>query len=168
MTNQYILMRAVLVIVGWATMGYSQSDTLVLNQTEFRFPETYPGEVFLVKKVLISPNGSLNKSSGIEVSSNQAAAPSVKGRTPLTNRDLRGRSVRDGEYQKRMAQIQQKHGLPTMSASVQGSAKPFKVPTAYHMPEGSRFALTSNSPRIQTGNDLAAIENAEREAVRRR
>jgi hypothetical protein len=144
---------------GW-TMALSQSDTLVLNQTEFRFPETHPGEVFLVQKVMIAPKGSLNKTGAAE------AEAELSDDASAANRDLRGR-LETSSYQERLARIQRKHGLPTLSAR-QSEEKPFKVPKRFQMPKGSRFGVTSNSPRIKSGNDLAALEKAEREAVRRK
>ncbi|MCD6025087.1 MAG: Subtilase family [Fibrobacteria bacterium] len=167
MTKQYILIKAFVLMAGWGAVGFSQSDTTVLNQTEFRFPETHPGEVFLVKKVILSPKGSLPKSAAVEASPSPSVSPE-KTSAPLANRDLRGRFTQGGEYQKRMEQIRRKHGLPTLSASVQEAGRPFKVPKNFRMPEGSRMAVTSNSPRIRSGQDLVALERAEREAVRRK
>jgi hypothetical protein len=167
MTKQYILIKAFVLMAGWGAVGFSQSDTTVLNQTEFRFPETHPGEVFLVKKVILSPKGSLPKSAAVEASPSPSASLE-KTSAPLANRDLRGRFTQGGEYQKRMEQIRRKHGLPTLSASVQEAGRPFKVPKNFRMPEGSRMAVTSNSPRIRSGQDLVALERAEREAVRRK
>jgi hypothetical protein len=166
MTKQYILIRAFVLMAGWGTLGFSQSDTTVLNQTEFRFPETHPGEVFLVKKVILSPKGSLPKAAAVNAEA-APSAPSSKS-SALANRDLRGRFTQGGEYQKRMEQIRQRHGLPTLSASVQEPGRPFKVPKTFRMPEGSRFALASNSARIRNEKDLVAMERTEREAVRRK
>jgi hypothetical protein len=123
MTKQYILIKAFVLMAGWGTLGFSQSDTTVLNQTEFRFPETHPGEVFLVKKVILSPKGSLPKSAAVEASPSPSSSPE-KTSAPLANRDLRGRFTQGGEYQKRMEQIRRKHGLPTLSASVQEAGRP--------------------------------------------
>lgn len=168
MTKQYILIKAFVLMAGWGTLGFSQSDTTVLNQTEFRFPETHPGEVFLVKKVVLSPKGSLQKTAAIEAATPATSTSSSKTTAPLSNRDLRGRFAQGGEYQKRMEKIRRNHGLPTLSASVQEPGRPFKVPKNFRMPEGSKFAVASNSPRVRNSQDLVAMEKAERQAIRRK
>lgn len=166
MTKRYILIRAFVFAAGLAAMVFSQSDTLVLNQTEFRFPETHPGEVFQVKKVVIGGKG-LGKGVAADVSTGHLSR-FPKNSAPLANRDLRGRSVQGGEYQKRMARIQQKHDLPTLAASVNKPGQPFKVPKNFQMPEGGRIAFASNSPLIQSPQDLTRMEKIERQAVRRK
>jgi hypothetical protein len=164
MKQSYILFKALLLSVFTMVPATAQPDTVVLNSTEFRFPETHPGKVFVVSKVIVNGQPPLKK--GVE----HAPAEGARTLQRAENRDLLGRRLHGEAYASRLARIRKKHELPT----VPGLATPRKglVTGAqggdFSLPEGARLALVSNSPLLRNAGDLARLEKAEREAVRRK
>jgi hypothetical protein len=163
-----ILALALSTLAACVTLALAQPDTLVLNQTEVRFPETRPGEVFLVRKVVVDEGGALRKSAK-EV----PADASGQFRTPRAmNRDVLGRSFGDA-YRSRLARIRVEQALPTFARSEKRStpAAKFKPPQRVsrgQVPRNVRPMLTSNSAIIRSAADLTRMEREEHEALRRR
>lgn len=156
----------------WAVAGSvaARPDTLVLNQTEYRFPLTHPGKTFLVRKVVV--NGELAK----PVAQPQEKDSPSNADTPrsLVGRDFLGRSIREESYQNRMVLLRARHSLPTYGRSeimsVSNAEKfvpPRQIPSD-KIREESRFAIVSDSPMLQSATDLVRMEKAENEAVRRK
>jgi hypothetical protein len=149
-------------------------DTLTLNQTEFRFPETHPGKAFVVRKLLIHDGSNsggfggqnLNKASA-QPGAGAAAAVDTKAPQLLT-RDVLGRTLGGARYQARLAQIRKKHALPLYASRSADKPVPAGRIPREMMGAGSRVALISNSPLIRGPRDLARMEKEERAALRRR
>lgn len=175
----YIGRRGLILPLLMMISSHAQPDTVVLNSTEFRFPETHPGRVFVVKKVVV--NGQQGVKKGVEATPSgqptPSAAPSVlAGRAE--GRDALGRALKGadrGEYAARMARIQKMHRLPTLAA--RSAAREGLTTEAgqgqgpgvrYDRTRESKFGLVSNSPLIRSPQDLVRLEKAEREAVRKK
>jgi hypothetical protein len=161
-------------ILAFSTMisAQAQPDTVVLNSTEFRFPETHPGRVFVVKKVVVNGQQSLKK--GVETgnpASTGLSAPASAASVSKPKRDAMGRVLKSGEYAKRMANIQKAHRLPTVAArsgEKAGQATDASEGHLFQMTENARFELISNSPLIRNAKDLVRMEKQERAAVWRK
>jgi hypothetical protein len=153
----------------------AQTDTVVLNSTEFRFPETHPGRVFVVKKVVVNGQQGLRKDAEVPPPSapSNAAAPGAIAGGGGVSRDAMGRVLKGGEYASRLARIRQAHALPTVAARNVGTEGLVTEAgnghvARYQKSEDARFAIASNSPLIRSWRDLVRLEKAEREAVRKK
>lgn len=146
-------------------------DVVIANQTEYRFPETHPGKVFTVRKVILNGEGALGKPSLQE----SQPRPSETLKTPEgISRDVLGRTIRERGYHSKLAQIRARHSLPTYARletpriATAGTFKPVRRFSNTQFNPASRIAILSDSPLIQSSADLARMESEEYKAVRRK
>lgn len=157
-------------VAGGITLA--KPDTVVVNQAEYRFPETHPGMTFLVKKLIVNGEGALEKTSSKPEEDGRVATPRTQSR-PI-GRDILGRSVRGEAYNKKLASLRAKYSLPvyaheeSFEVARGGKSVSLSRISRHKIREGSRFEITSGSPFIRNAADLARMEAEERLAFRRR
>ena len=170
MKRSYIAIRGVLLALISTIPAHAQPDTVVLNRTQFRFPETHPGKVFTVSKIIVNGQQGLKKGQSEALDATPALSPSKAAVKNSAGRDPLGRVLKTGEYASRMARIEKAHKLPTV-ARVAGKGET-RIQDGFIpnelMGEDARFLITSDSPLIQNAQDLVKLEQAEREAMGRK